>query len=198
MTPLSLRSIVNDTVAFTHPREGEPVWNDCLVGKVTVPYGENGNYRLIGWKDNTAEDSRWEGVYEDWGRTYDQDWETKIEVTPQRELVAVYVQKKGHLTKKYDSDLFMFGTHPVVEVYTTNGMVRPVQNYFHGMPYFADEPRIIAAGEWDLLRGNHVVDKPLQEVSFDELARERKDPERLEQIIVDFHNRYSGRGSKSH
>ena len=202
----SLRSIVNDYSAFTLPRPGEKVWNDCIVEKHVVPYTFDGNLRFSQSKIALDEENLKNGEHlraqmEQFGRTYDDDWEERIEIGPDGEITKLYVQKRSHLTKEYSNDDFFFfdhdeyymdGTHPMVVVYTPNGMVKAA-DYHHGLPYFADEPRIMSHAQKTLLFDNNIADPYIQEASFDELLRQKKGTEEVKKLRDEFRKRRSYR-----
>lgn len=190
-TENNLRTLVDSTTALTAPRRGERVWNDCIVRKVALPFMQDGNYRIITHKVTTAEDSRYESLYREYYRTYDDDWETKVEVTPEGKVVQVFIQRSGHSTRRYNHENMAYGTHPYVEIYTNNGMVDQEDYFYEGNVHFAEQPLIVPAQEARLLWESKAVDPILQDVSFDELRRERRNKETMSELIVDFRKRQS-------
>ncbi len=187
----NLRTLVDSTTALTAPRRGERVWNDCIVRKVALPFMQDGNYRIITHKVTTAEDSRYESLYREYNRTYDDDWETKVEVTPEGKVVQVFIQRSGHSTRRYNHEHMAYGTHPFVEVYTKNGMVDQENYFYEGNVHFADQPLIVPAQEARLLWKSKAIDPILQDASFDELRRERRNQDTVTELIVDFRKRQS-------
>ena len=195
-TNFTLRTLIDSVTPFTVSPEGNLPWDDCLVARSVAVFRHGDNFRFLGKKKRTAENSRYESLYKETLRTYDVDWETKTEVTPEGAIVFVDVQRAGHKTKEYDSDLYLYGSHPVLEVYTENGMVRPAKYLSGPTPYFADQQQVVPYGEMQLRSSLRFVDEDLQEVSFDELKREKRDPKTVRSLVDDFNKRREERRSR--
>lgn len=190
---MSLRRIIDDGMPYVLPRrvnEKEDVWNDIPVEFVAVPYIQDENLRILYVKKSSAEDSRFRTLFHETGRTYDEDWLMKSEITPSGEYVDGYVQKKDHRTGKYKTGRFIDDTHPVVEIYTKNGMVRGEWGGFsQSTPHFAERPTIIAAKEYNASFMDGLIDVNLQGISIQELLREEKINDG-DEIVLDFTKRF--------
>lgn len=188
----TFQRVVDESAPVFVPRRGLRSWDDAIVRTVVIPYMQDGNYRLVSRKVATAENSRFRSLYADTGRTYDDDWATKIEVTPKGRIVDAYDQREGHITKKFDG-IFLFKKHPVEEVVTPNGMLRGVQSSsFYDGAYVLDRPIILSAESGYGVLASSNLDEDLQEVSIEELLREGKIKEG-DHVIVDFNKKVSRR-----